>query len=367
MHGTTRTSRWWWVRSAVGAVLGLAVIALLLMWLMGAFHEKVPAGAPEHVLSRAAADAAIHEVKTTETPVLETVVGTVEASERIRVGSRILARVKRVHVEAGQRVKTGDLLVELDDADLRAALAEARAAVDAAVAAREQARTDLDRSVQLLERNVVSEDRVERDRTNLKRAEAAAERAAEAVKRGEASLSYATIHAPSGGIVIERLVEAGNLAKPGVDVVTLYDPAKLQLVASVREALGAKMRPGDPVTVYVDALHHSCEANIARIVPEAKQQSRSFQVEVTGPCPEGVMSGMFGRLIVETGKRTTIFVPRRAVRSVGQLDQVRLVLADRTILRRFVRTGAARGDEVEILSGLRDGDRILLDATPAGR
>ena len=350
------------LRTSVSAVLGIVAITLVLMWLMGAFHDKVEGTAWHEVLPLADADAPTLEVRAEAAPVVETAVGTVEATQRIRVGSRLLARVEKVHVRPSQRVAEGEILVELDPRDLRAAVAEAKAALDQAKAALVQAETDLKRSEELLARNVATGDRVERDTTAKQRAAAEVRRRQEALHRAETGLGFATVRAPSAGIVIDKHVEPGNLATPGQDLVTLYDPARLQLVARVREGLATRLRPGTAVRVRLDALDQECPAEIARVVPEASPASRSFRVEVTGPCPPGVLSGMFGRLLVDTGTRQVIRVPVAALRRSGQIDLAFVVRPDRRVLRRFVRVGATDGEQIEILAGLAPGDVILARA-----
>lgn len=350
--------------SVVG--FGVVVLTLLVLWLMGVFHAKVPSGPPRTVLHKAP-DAPVLEVVAREVIVTETAVGTVEAARRIRVGSRLLAKVLKVHVHASQHVTEGEVLVELDDRDLRAAVAEARAACDSARAARTQAETDLTRSRELLARGATEQARVDRDTTAFRRATADVERLTEALAQAETRLAFATIRSPSPGIVIDKLVEPGNLASPGQDLVTLYDPRHLQLVASVREALATRLKPGAKVGVRLDSLDLDCQATIARIVPEAERRTRSFQVEVTGPCPPGALSGMFGRLVLPVGRQRTILIPDAALRRTGQIDLAFVVRGDGTLLRRFVRVGKRDGDQVEILAGLQPGERILARAPEPSR
>ncbi|MCB9891315.1 MAG: efflux RND transporter periplasmic adaptor subunit [Planctomycetes bacterium] len=358
------------IRTILVALVGTAAIVLVLLWLMGAFHEKIAAGPSREVLVPAQGAPTL-VVRGVEAPVIETAIGSIEATRRIRVGSRILARVKAVHVNASQRVKAGDVLVELDDRDLTAAVSEAEAALASAKAAKSQAEIDLERSKGLLEKDIASKGRVERDETALQRAEAEVKRQEELLSQANTRLGFATIRSPSDGIVVDKHIEPGNTASPGQDLVTLYDPAHLQLVASVREALATKLSPGDKVTVHLDALDLTCQADVARIVPEASRASRSFRVEVTGPCPVGVYSGMFGRLELRTGTRREIHVPRTALRRAGQVDLCFVVRDDKTVIRRFVRVGRemaredGAGDRVEILSGLEDGETILVNAADA--
>jgi multidrug efflux pump subunit AcrA (membrane-fusion protein) len=94
-------------------------------------------------------------------------------------------------------------------------------------------------------------------------------------------------------------------------------------------------------------------------VPSAQAASRSFEVKVTGPCQPGVVTGMFGRLHIPLDDVDELRVPRRAVRSIGQLDLVDVVVDGRAV-RRFVRLGAADGDSVQVLSGLAAGETVLL-------
>ncbi len=355
------------VRSlAVGAILTAAIV-LVLLWLMGYFHDKIPIGPVREVLRRHP-DAAVLTLREVEVPVVETAIGSIEATRRIRVGAQILARVEAVHVTASQRVAEGDVLVELEDHDLKAAVAEAEAALASANAARAQAQQDLDRSQGLREQDIASKERVERAVTAVQRATSEVKRQEEQLSQARTRLGFATIRAPSAGIVIDKHIEPGNLATPGQDVVTLYDPEHLQLVASVREALATKLKPGDSVAVRLDALDLACEAKIARIVPEASRASRSFRVEVTGPCPPGVLSGMFGRLDMSVGTRRELHVPRAAVQRAGQVDLVFVVAGDR-VSRRFVRLGrevdGGAALHYEVLAGLSDGEVILADAKTA--
>ena len=109
-------------------------------------------------------------------------------------------------------------------------------------------------------------------------------------------------------------------------------------------------------------------------MPEAQSASRTFQVKVTGPCPPGIYSGMFGRILIPLDKEKALVIPRRAVREVGQLELVE-VAANNQTNRRAIRTGRALSeDEVKmfpdrlvqgepyviVLSGLGEGERVVL-------
>src|SRR6188474_2666964 len=149
------------------------------------------------------------------------------------------------------------------------------------------------------------------------------------------------------------------MVAPGQMLATLFDPKRMQLVASVRESLAHRLKVGQPIEVQIENFTKQCMGTISEIVPEAESSSRAFQIKVTGPCPEGVYSGMFGRILIPLDEEQILVIPRRAVQSVGQLDLVH-VSTHGAISRRAVRLGRTIGEAVEVLSGLREGEYIQL-------
>jgi hypothetical protein len=111
--------------------------------------------------------------------------------------------------------------------------------------------------------------------------------------------------------------------------------------------------------VHIEGLKKQCTGTISEIVPEAQSASRAFQVKVIGPCPPGIYAGMFGRIQIPLKEEELVLViPRRAVRQVGQLELVEVVEQGQTI-RRAIRTGRTVGEDVEVLSGLREAEEVV--------
>jgi RND family efflux transporter MFP subunit len=262
-----------------------------------------------------------------------------------------MARVTAVTLKAGQQVRAGDVLVQLDDADLRAKLEQSHAAVTAAEAASAQAISDEKRYSGLLKSNAVSRQEYEKSATAVRSTEAELRRAREIVKEVQATLDWSTVRSPMDGTVIDKKVDVGDLVRPGQMLVTLYDPKRMQLVASVRESLAQRLKVGQEIGVEIEGLDKHCSGEISEIVPEAQAASRAFQVKVTGPCPTGIYTGMFARMLIPLDKESVLVVPRNAVHHVGQLELVDF--ADHgDASRRAVRTGRVFDDNVEILSVL---------------
>lgn len=367
-----RISRLRYVVKQVIWSLGLVVLVVVLMlYLLGTFRAKIK---PEpHTLPplHEVGDRPLVPVRRVEVPLVETAVGTIRPVYEMAVASKLLARVVEINVTAGQAVQAGQVLVRLDDAELRARLQQAQAALNAATAARDQAKVELDRVEQLLERGVAT--RLERDRylTAFKTAQAQVEQAQQVLAEVQSLLEYATIRSPINGIVTDKLVNSGDLAAPGQVLLTLYDPSRMQLLASVRESLAYQLQVGQEMDVRIDAIGETCRGWISEIVPEAQAASRTFLVKVTGPCHPRVLTGMFGRLVIPLGSREALAVPKAAVRQVGQIHLVDVVVEKdgrRVLQRRIVQLGPRlnQDDLVEVLAGLKEGEEVALPKEEAG-
>lgn len=344
------------------AVVFTAVVIVLILALAGVFHRKIPAqtvhAAP--TVGRPADGVATAAARLVALPAVETAVGTIQAVHETTIGSELLAKVVEVGVVAGQRISKGDVLVRLADDDLRARLEQASATIRSARSARDLARTEFERIERLFAQQAAAS--IERDRAEraLESAEAELQRAEQARREAQTLLGYATITSPIDGIVVEKRVEAGDMVTPGQALLTLYDPLRMQLVASVRESLAGTLTTGQPLSVWVDALEKDCLGEVSEIVPQADPVSRSFLVKVTGPCPPGIRSGMFGRLRIPLDEEQVLVIPQAAVRRVGQLELVDVVEEGR-LYRRAVRVGRVLGDVVEILSGLHAGEFVAVE------
>ncbi|MHB8972109.1 MAG: efflux RND transporter periplasmic adaptor subunit [Pirellulaceae bacterium] len=365
------SQRWtrWAGRGAV--LLGfVAGVALLLLWLAGRFSPKVPVhtAAEQSAASRSAGQ--VVEVRVVPLPLSESAVGSIRAVHEMAIGSKLLARVMEVNLKAGQVVKANDVLFRLDDTDLIAKLEQAKAAVTSIDAVRAQAVADEQRNAKLMQSNAISRQEYEKSGTALRSAEADLQRAQESVNEVQATLDWATVRSPIDGTVIDKKVDVGDMVTPGQLLVTLYDPKQMQLVANVRESLTHRLHVGQTIGVRIDGLNKQCRGTVSEIVPEAQSSSRAFQVKVTGPCPDGIYSGMFGRILIPLGDEQVLILPRRAVRHVGQLELVQVVADDR-VIQRAIRVGRILGDvhdpngqvlpdQVEVLSGLRQGEQVLV-------
>lgn len=334
-------------------------LTLILLLLAGVFTPKVPTQIPG-TTGTTSTNLLFAEVRLVRRSRHEAAVGTVRAVHEAAVASKLLARVTEVRVKAGQSVAAGEVLVRLDDSDLQPRLKQAEAAVAAAKVAREKADKDYERGQELMPSGGISkEDFDHRDKAR-RSTEAEFERAENMLREAQVLLEYATIRSPITGIVVDKRVEAGDTASPGQVLLTLYNPRRMQMVVTVPESLALRLKVGQKVAGRLEALGEECQATVSEIVPEAQAASRSFTVKVTGPCPPGVYTGMFGRIFIPLEDEQVVVVPAAAVARVGQLDMVRVLEEDR-LRRRLIQIGRRLGDDFEVLSGLRPGEKVVVE------
>ena len=171
----------------------------------------------------------------------------------------------------------------------------------------------------------------------------------------QATLDWATIRSPIDGTVVDKKVDVGDMVTPGQMLATLYDPTRMQLVASVHESLTHRLQVGQDVSVRIEGLDKQCRGTVSEIVPEAQSASRTFQVKVTGPCPPASTRACSADPDPVAGRagpgRAT---PRGAE---GRPTRVGAGGARRPSGGRAIRTGRTLGEDVEVLSGLPKGNR----------
>ena len=321
----------------------------------------------------------------TTIPVFDDAVGTIRPRTETNISAQITGRILSIDVKAGGRVRAGDVLVRLDDRELRSRADQARRQVEVAEAAVRgaeegkiaasaglaEAESSYKREQDLFQKESSTRAKLEAAESAYKQANANAQQAAqkvsgaqadlaraqEAVREAEVASGYSMIAAPEDGEVAKRLCEPGDLAWPGKALVVLQSEGALRLEASVREGLIGRVPLGAAVTVHVSSMNKDSLGTVDEIVPYADPVSRTFIVKVSIPSEPGMYPGMFGRLLIDMGTRQAVTVPKRVITRVGQLQTV-WVDVDGEWTRRYVRTGREIHDTVEVLSGLSGGERL---------
>lgn len=332
---------------------------------------------PRPVREAASAGEGVAEVETgiaerLEAPLAYRGIGTIRSRRQSELAARILAEVREVRVNAGDRVAEGEVLVKLDDAGLRSALEEAEATLRSRDQLRAEAQTELDRTRNLFAREASTKQ--ELDLATFRVAEAVAQReaAAQSLEQARVSLGHAEVRAPFAGVVYRRAVDPGDLASPGRALLGLYDPQAMRLQAAVEEHALARLTVGTRVTVILDALEARLEGVVNEVVPEVDPATRTGTINVDLPSRPDFKPGMFGRVEVPAGGRRAIAVPREAAVRRGQMEMV-FILEEggapregtaraRMRLVRFGRELGPQGRLVEVTGGIDAGTRVITRA-----
>jgi len=330
-------------------------------------------------------------------------VGTIHSKTTTVISARATGHVTRVLVSEGDRVRTGQTLVEIDNRDAsvqvrRAEAGESEARESLAVleqdisaaefgraaaeANRKLAASTLDRYRALHDRRSVSDQEFDEVQSKLTAATAEKERTnallesvkarrnqilarideAAAEKSGaDLSMDYNRVVSPVNGIVTLKNIEPGMIASPGIPLLTVEDENAYRLEAQVPDSMIVTIRKGDAVRMELEAATQAeIQGRISEIVPSADSSTRSTIVKIDLPPNASLRSGLFGRAFFTLGDHSAISVPSTLVVQHGQLTSV-YVLDEKVVRQRLIKLGKVFGDRVEVLSGLQNGDLLIVE------
>ncbi len=315
--------------------------------------------------------------------------GTLDATNRVAVSSRIQGRLIELNVAANDIVAEGDVIARIASDDLAAALDAATASWRAAQLATSQAESDLvrarvgrddasqtlDRQRQLLERGAISnavydaasaafqtaEINVTSATAAVGRAEALEESARASMGGARSALAEATISAPFGGVITATAASPGDVVSPGEDIVELTDPDTLVLIARLDESVIARVHAGSAATLHFGGADSvAIPATLVRVGREVDTETREFTVEVKSTrLPENWAIGQRGIVIIETARaRDVLSIPTDLLATRDGRKGV-WVVENGGALWRPVTLGEFGGDEVVVLSGLEPDDLLI--------
>lgn len=351
-------------RSVLLVLAATGFLAAVMAYFSGVFTDNAvnPGGDPDRL------DGERIALVAEPIEVVEPVPGTVSATDETLVGSRILASITRMHVRSGDKVERGDLLIEFDDSAQRSVLAQRQQTQASQEAAFNEAMLIRDRAVKLFETGNLSRADYDQALTAYRVQQAELERTRRAVAEAQAQLDYTQITAPISGTVVERYAEAGDTTTPGQTLLRLFNPGRLRIEALLRESLINRVHQGQQINARIGALDLEVTVVVEEIVPTADPGSRRFLIKALLPQQADLYPGMFARLEIPVGERQRLAVPEAAVIRTGQLTFVYVEAEDGAARRRTVRTGATSDGRVEVVSGLRAGETVIVPGAlpPAG-
>ena len=331
--------------------------------------------------------------------------GYVTARRRATVSSKVTGKVMEIFVEEGKEVRRGQVLARLDDTQIRAELAVSRAQLEAArrAAVEDQARLreaelTLTRLNQLVKDGVVGRAEVDSADANVESLKARIAMAQQQVlvaetqvKARETDLTDMTVRAPFDGVAISKDAQPGEMISPvsagggftRTGICTIVDMSSLEIEVDVSESYINRVRPNQPVEAVLDAYPDwRIPSHVITTVPSADRQKATVRVRI-GFDPEVETKGgrLDARILPDMGVKVSFFnertpavqtaparqvvmVPKVALRSAEGRTVVFIVIEER-VERRAVTIGAEDGDQVEVISGLSAGERVVVEGHDA--
>lgn len=304
---------------------------------------------------------AAYTVKDTTVQTVFEVSGTATPLRQATLSTKLMGTVLEVFAKEGDRIIAGQTLVRIDARDLTAKNSQVAASIAEAEAVRRDAATQAGRIRALYADSAATRAQLDAVETGLLRADAGV-RAARAASAELAAVSaYASVRAPFSGIVTKRFVDPGAFAAPGSPLMTVQDGDQLRIVANATPDVASGLRRGQriealvenrPVTAVVEGVVPSSSGNLYTINALVSNAGGSF------------LPGSTATLLVALGSRRALVVPSGAVIREGELTGVTIRSPEGDEVR-WVRLGRSSGLVVEVDSGLRAGDVVIVPATVA--
>jgi RND family efflux transporter MFP subunit len=278
----------------------------------------------------------------------------VEAVKQATVAAQVAGRIVDMRVDAGQKVKAGEVMIRIDAREAAENVAGAQARLA-------QAEADYKRAKGLYEKKFISGAALDKADAELKSARATSGQAG-------AGLSYATVTAPISGVVAQRQVELGEMAAMGRPLVTVFDPKSLRVIASVPQYKLAELRGAAKAKVEFVETGKWIDAVRVEFMPALDARSHTVTARVYLPDDaQGAVPGMAARVHFVGGHATKLTVPASAVIRRGEIHAVYVIDTQGTSRLRQVRVGEPVADgQLEVMAGLAAGDKVSLEPVKTG-
>lgn len=295
--------------------------------------------------------------------------GRIEAKNSAQISTRMMGFINSIPVKIGQKVKKGELLANIHNADLTAQTARASAAVAQAAAAFDNAKKDRERYEILYSKNSATQKEWDDIQTHFNMAKAQLETAKQAKNEVDAQFSYTRLTAPFSGVISGVFLKEGDMANPGMPVLTMENTNQLEAVVQVSERDILQIKQGMKASILVKSLNKEVKGRVSEISKSSKNTGGQFlvKVELNANQPE-ILSGMIVNVNFEkenqesTSDNNRIFIPQKALVKRGQLTGVYIMEDNQTVLLRWLKTGKKLEDQIEVLSGLSVGEKYVVEA-----
>jgi RND family efflux transporter MFP subunit len=296
--------------------------------------------------------------------------GKIEAENSADLSTRMMGYVTKVHVTVGQKVNAGQSLVSINNTDLQAKKAQVDASILQATAGYNSAKKDYDRFVNLFKQQSASQKELDDMTARYEMAKAGLEGAKQMRNEVLAQFNYSNITAPFSGVVTNTFVKEGDMANPGMPLVSVEGASKLQVTAMVSENDITAIKKGMSVKILVKSSNKNLTGKVSEVSVSAKNTGGQYLVKINlDKTDSSILSGMFvnvqfpveNKVSVNT-TNSMVLVPESALVKQGQLTGIYTIGNENVAILRWLRTGKTFGNQVEVLSGLSADEKYIVSA-----
>lgn len=294
--------------------------------------------------------------------------GEVTAKQTATISTRMMGYITKIYVKPGDKVSAGQLLVSISSDDILAKKAQVQAMITEAEAASKNAQRDYERFKTLRGQNSVSEKELENVALQNTSMNAKVQMARQQMNEVNAMLSYTNIRAPFSGVVTQKMMDEGSMANPGMPILTIEQNGELQIVASVPENYIQYVKVGDIAKIELKSLGATIDGKVSELSPSAFRTGGQYSVKLSidAKDKENIRSGMYANVLIpnKTGEDLTskIMVDKNSIVYRDQLTGVYVIDDQNQANLRWIRLGKSIGNQIEVLSGLSQNDRIVSKA-----
>lgn len=296
--------------------------------------------------------------------------GKIEAKNSANLSTRMMGYVTKLNVHVGQKVTAGQLLISINNTDLQAKKAQVDANILQATAGYNNAKKDYDRFVNLFKQQSASQKELDDMTARYEMAKAGLEGAKQMRNEVMAQFSYSNITAPFSGVVTSTFVKEGDMANPGMPLVSIEGASQLQVTAMVSESDITSIKNGMAVKVLVKSSNKILTGKVSEVSLSAINTGGQYLVKINlDKTDSSILSGMFVNVqfpisnkvpaIEQTNK---VLVLQSALVKQGQLTGVYTIGTGNVAILRWLRIGKTFGNEVEVLSGLSANEKYIISA-----
>jgi RND family efflux transporter MFP subunit len=342
-----------------------AIITSLFVLLLSSCHGEKK----ESIAKEPAITVKVSGVSENNNGQFVTASGKIEAENSANLSTRMMGYVTKIHVQVGQKVSTGQLLVSINNTDLQAKKAQVDASILQATAGYNNAKKDYDRFVNLFKQQSASQKELDDMTARYEMAKAGLEGAKQMRNEVMAQFSYSNITAPFAGVVTNTFVKEGDMANPGMPLVSIEGASRLQVTAMVSESDITAIKKGMAVKVLVKSSNESLSGKVSEVSLSAKNTGGQYLVKINlDKTDSSVLSGMFVNVqfpvanTMQTKTNEKVLVPESALVQQGQLTGIYTIGTGNIAILRWLRIGKNFGNQVEVLSGLSANEQYIVSA-----